>query len=101
MTIGIFSHADVALKTLPCKRPEKGDFIVIPVLDNSSFFDLQEHIEARFWGAGVLRDVLEPLDQVWLAERFCTAATRRYHRLAGAADDQHPFGEAASEKEEP
>lgn len=41
---------------------------------------------------GIIREHLEPLDQVWLAERFSTAATRRYHRLAGAADDQHPFG---------
>ena len=42
--------------------------------------------------SGILRDVLEPLDQIWLAERFSTAAVRRYHRLAGAVDDQHPFG---------
>ena len=44
------------------------------------------------FATGIIREHLEPLDQVWLAERFSTAATRRYHRLAGAADDQHPFG---------
>ena len=43
--------------------------------------------------AEILKDVLKPVDQVWMAERFKIAAVARYRRLSGACDDQLPFGQ--------
>ena len=45
------------------------------------------------WGAEILKDVLKPVDQVWMTERFRIAALARYRRLSGACDDQLPFGQ--------
>lgn len=43
--------------------------------------------------AEILKDVLKPVDQVWMTERFKIAAVARYRRLSGACDDQLPFGQ--------
>ena len=44
--------------------------------------------------ADILKDVLQPVDQVWMSERFRIAAVARYRRLSVACDDQMPFGAA-------
>ena len=41
--------------------------------------------------AGLLKAVLQPVDQVWMTDRFRIAACNRYRRLAAACDDQLPF----------
>lgn len=43
------------------------------------------------WHTGLLKTVLQPVENVWMTDRFRIAACNRYRRLAAACDDQLPF----------